>query len=301
MSNGNRIRLLALAAVIWGMSGGYLPGQLLPRISDAARTRAPEPLQSNPGGQPNSSSKPGDRSADNLNENRESNLFGELLGMLLFGSSGNSGPRSMLHGSSRDIDYEIYSREQTDSVFYASFPYEDRAGGMLNPRIGYHKDLSVRTAFWFGTDFDQLNTWNTALRIDGRDAFGLDGQWAYLTESTVPGKQDWMHLGDINLTVPLIEREHVLVRSGAGLNLLVDRQGTVADYNVTLTTNWFPIQPVNFGFEVDYGELGRAHQLHLLSTTGLNFRHLEMFGGYEYRRIGGVELQGPLFGLRLWW
>jgi hypothetical protein len=33
---------------------------------------------------------------------------------------------------------------------------------------------------------------------------------------------------------------------------------------------------------------------------GLIHRHWELFGGYDFYRIGAVDLQGPMAGLRLW-
>ena len=36
------------------------------------------------------------------------------------------------------------------------------------------------------------------------------------------------------------------------------------------------------------------------ATVGVLYRGLELFTGYDYLNIGGVDLQGPLAGLRLW-
>ena len=39
----------------------------------------------------------------------------------------------------------------------------------------------------------------------------------------------------------------------------------------------------------------------VIGTIGRRFGLAEVYAGYDYRRIGEVDLQGPTVGLRLWW
>jgi hypothetical protein len=73
------------------------------------------------------------------------------------------------------------------------------------------------------------------------------------------------------------------------------------DWNSTFKFNAFPGQPWIVSGEVDYGELGSVHQVHTALSTGVNWKHGEVFIGYDYRKIGSTELHGPMLGGRLWW
>ena len=90
-------------------------------------------------------------------------------------------------------------------------------------------------------------------------------------------------------------------RAGIGANFLIDRFGTEIDTNLTLSTDFFPVEPLIIEFEIDYGKIGQATHTHLLTTAGVNFNHVEWLTGYEYRRIGSIEIYGPLMGMRVWW
>ena len=71
--------------------------------------------------------------------------------------------------------------------------------------------------------------------------------------------------------------------------------------NFTLRGDFAPCRPVVLSGEIDLGRLGDAEHLHLAGTAGVMLDRFEVYGGYDYRRIGDVELQGPMIGLRLWW
>ncbi len=40
---------------------------------------------------------------------------------------------------------------------------------------------------------------------------------------------------------------------------------------------------------------------HGAASLGVMWKRVEFFSGYDYRKIGPVELEGPLFGARVWW
>ena len=52
---------------------------------------------------------------------------------------------------------------------------------------------------------------------------------------------------------------------------------------------------------MDAGNAGHAGLFRVRGTAGVLYRGLEVFAGYDYLNIGGVDLQGPLVGLRLWY
>ena len=50
----------------------------------------------------------------------------------------------------------------------------------------------------------------------------------------------------------------------------------------------------------ELGNLGTDVVFNAHGTVGVVWNHLEFFVGYDYLRIGPVDLQGTLAGLRLW-
>ncbi len=51
---------------------------------------------------------------------------------------------------------------------------------------------------------------------------------------------------------------------------------------------------------MDLGSLGDALFFHFRSTAGVMIGPAELFTGYDYQRIGNVNLQGLTVGLSLW-
>lgn len=238
----------------------------------------------------------------------DSNILGNILGAVLFGSgseSESSSNSSMGNNLSEpdhqgDIDYEIYSESSSEpELSFSQFPYETGDGIMLDSNVG--QASQGKFAFWYGTDFDDIDSWNTQIRFDNSDTIGFDFQWTHLREKLAGLPSDSLNLMDFNLTVPWVKSESMIVRVGGGINLLSDSIGTEVDYNLTMSADFFPTKPVVIGFEIDHGEIGSTHQTHLLSTVGLNWRQVEFMTGYEYRKIGLTEIKGPILGMRLWW
>ncbi len=277
------------------------------QILDGIRlsSRSPSPPSSDP---PKSPKRDRDRH-HHYDDDKDSNLIGSIIGAVLFGSddsssnsSSNSSVSMEFHDSDHqsDIDYGIYAEPTPDSIAgFNQFPYEDGNGIIIDSKIG--QPSQRKFAFWYGTDFDDIDTWNTQIRFDNSDSIGFDFQWAHLREKLVGLPSDSLNLMDFNVTTMWIKRENVVVRAGGGINLLSDNFGTEVDYNLTMSAELFPVKPLVMNFEIDHGELGSTHQTHLLSTVGLNLRQAEFMTGYEFRKIGRTELKRPILGMRIWW
>lgn len=52
--------------------------------------------------------------------------------------------------------------------------------------------------------------------------------------------------------------------------------------------------------DLDLGTLGAASVFRGRLTGGVVWNRCELFTGYDYLRIGAVDLQGPVLGLRAW-
>jgi hypothetical protein len=63
---------------------------------------------------------------------------------------------------------------------------------------------------------------------------------------------------------------------------------------------FFARQPVHVFGSLEGGTLGSAGVYRLRGGAGWHWSRGELFGGYDYFYIGGVRLQGPFVGVRLW-
>ena len=61
------------------------------------------------------------------------------------------------------------------------------------------------------------------------------------------------------------------------------------------------MKPFVASLSVEGGTVEDAGLFRARGTIGVNWRHFEGFIGYDYLNIGGVDLQGPLAGLRFWY
>ncbi|MEM6329424.1 MAG: hypothetical protein AAF790_04155 [Planctomycetota bacterium] len=137
--------------------------------------------------------------------------------------------------------------------------------------------------------------------LEGEHGFGVGFDWNLFTEELPGGGHDELHLGEVNLLYRLIETDRTLIRAGVGAAWLGDAHATDAGVNFTLMADHALADPLVLSAEIDFGTLGDAQTLHAAAGVGVMLDRCEVFGGYDYRRIGDVELKGPMVGLRFWW
>ncbi len=226
------------------------------------------------------------------------------------GSTAHLQPYSDSSGLDRLPPTEFYPVERTsrpvfERTVFAEFPYADGMDGYLLKwdQIGAtpHQHSGGRIQFEYGSDFDSIDRWSASVLREGPLGFGIDSQWDYYTEQLPLGLQDNLHVGDVNLVFRAIELEHMLWRIGAGINWFDSRSVSDAGLNATVKVDYFPVQPIILSGEVDYGRVGDAEMFHGSVSVGVILNRFEVFSGYDYRKIGPVKLEGPLFGLRVWW
>ncbi len=119
--------------------------------------------------------------------------------------------------------------------------------------------------------------------------------------------KDAMYLGSTNLRATLIMRPRLRLRAGAGAQYMVDgrtpgqgRREYASGPNVTADVDVFPVRPFTVSARIDYGTLYKAPSFRGQLTAGVVFRGVQVYGGYELRKIGDVTMQGPVAGLRVW-
>jgi hypothetical protein len=118
---------------------------------------------------------------------------------------------------------------------------------------------------------------------------------------------DALSLGQAGLLVGLVLLPRWQVHGGLGANVMIDGRVRAPEERVdavgvngTLRTTVLPARPVVLRGRMDVGWLGVAPAVLGRVTAGVLVRRVELFGGYEGRRVGDVVLHGPTVGARVW-
>lgn len=184
---------------------------------------------------------------------------------------------------------------------FAPYPYAEGAQGfMLVGSPGAGKNWSGRVGVERGSDFADIDRTGFAFLLEGKSGLGIDFDWDSYTEDLPGGGYDELHIGEVDFLYRFIESDALLFRAGLGVAWFGDAYDTNAGINFTLKADYAPSDPLVLSGELDLGTLGDAEHFHSAGTVGVMIRRCELFGGYDYRRIGDVEIQGPMLGLRLW-
>jgi hypothetical protein len=191
-----------------------------------------------------------------------------------------------------------------DRGYFPRYPYADGRPGHLLIRFNDDQEQARgwfgRLAVEYGSDFRDLDRFNGHLLLDSCARVGVQASWSYLTESLGAVRSDDMLLADVNLVYRFAQSETVALRSGLGVRCADDRYDTRAGVNFTYGGDFFPARPWVVSGVLDLGSLGSAFVVHGRVTAGALLGGCEAFVGYDYLSIGGVEFQGPVAGLRLW-
>jgi hypothetical protein len=207
------------------------------------------------------------------------------------------------------IPFTIAELSASSDSAFPSYPYDGDYPGYIW-REHHHKafekppdDLrwyAFRVSIEDGDDFSSVNRLNGRLSFDTSTRFGVETNWNYFTERRGCGCFDESILGDTNLTFRCIEQKHVEMHFDAGFRMYADPYLTRFGPNVGLSADVFPVDPLICSTNFDWGMLGEANVWHARATAGAILHGWEFFGGYDFLRIGSVNLQGPLVGVRFW-
>jgi hypothetical protein len=118
---------------------------------------------------------------------------------------------------------------------------------------------------------------------------------------------DALSLGSAGLLVGVVLLPRWQVYGGLGTNVMIDGRVRAPEERVdavgvngTLRTTLLLARPVVLRGRMDVGWLGVAPAVLGRVTAGVLVRRVELFGGYEGRRVGDVVLHGPTVGARVW-
>src|SRR5262245_57510064 len=160
---------------------------------------------------------------------------------------------------------------------------------------------SVRGAIEVGSDFNDLTRVGLRLFLDTDSRFGLKTDWDYYTERLSCGCRDELWLGDLTATFRFVQNEHIVMHTGAGARFLLDHGRDRGGVNFLYGFDAFPVRPVHLFGSFEAGTLSAATVWRARGGVGVNWTFAELCAGYDYVNIGGVALQGPFVGLRLWY
>jgi hypothetical protein len=159
---------------------------------------------------------------------------------------------------------------------------------------------SVRFSAEDGNDFDGMNRVGLRFALDTTWRVGFQANWNYLSENFNGGLRDQTWLGDTAVTFRFAQNEWINFYTGLGARVLTDPHTTDWGFNFLYGFDSFPKKPWIVSALFDTGNVGSAWIWHGRGTIGASYKHLEVFTGYDFMRVGSVNVQGPLVGLRLW-
>lgn len=164
----------------------------------------------------------------------------------------------------------------------------------------YLKKWSVRVALEDGNDFNGLNRLGAHAVVDTAWRFGLRTDWDWYHERLRNGGGDDALLGNTNVMFRFAQCDWLQMYAGVGCRAMEDRRTDRWGFNFTYGAEAFPVWPLVLATSIDLGNLGEAFVVQVRGTAGWAWRHGEVFVGYNFLRIGEVNLQGSLAGVRLW-
>jgi hypothetical protein len=215
-----------------------------------------------------------------------------VLPRVLFDDAGNSSgyfpgfPYALGPHSYQFVDPEGWAPKNDEHLH----PFDD----------AFLKPWAVRLAVEDGNDFRGLNRLGAQLTVDTESRFGVQSDWSFVQERLNGGGRDHTTLGATELTYRFAQCEAAEMHAGVGFRLRTDDVNTRWGFNFLYGGDWYPAKPVVASSQFEVGQLGANWVYHLRGTLGVAYRHVELFGGYDFLRLGTANIQRPLAGLRFW-
>jgi hypothetical protein len=198
--------------------------------------------------------------------------------------------------------------DHANSGFFPGFPHAPFRDGYLHV-----EPLSDR-------EWDAVSWWAVRLSAEGGTDFGRTGRvgGSFFLETTPRvgfsvrsnvyqrrsgGRQEDLYLNTADLTYRFAQNEVFEFYTGLGVNLsYLPQRNLDGNVNWTYGIDAYPIKPLIVSGVIDVGAVEGEMDFHTRGSVGANFRHVECFLGYDYRRLQyrKLDLHGPLLGLRLW-
>ncbi len=186
--------------------------------------------------------------------------------------------------------------------YFGEYPFSDGWNGFIVdqlPQPEWTRQWAGRFTSEYGNNFDGLNKTGGRLQLDTTPRFGIDIEWDRRREELFAG-HDTLWTGDANLVYRFAQNKHAAFYTGIGVNWSADKHRGSAGFNFTYGADFFPGRNWVVSSTLDIGRLGHSTLVHGRATVGYLFNRFEVFTGFDYYKVGGVELNGLVGGLRLW-
>jgi hypothetical protein len=194
-------------------------------------------------------------------------------------------------GTAAEFLYCPYADGHEGFMAFEEFPVEGPV---------YSNGFGGRIGVDYGDQLDDVRWIGGELLFETRSRWGVDVGWKAYEEAT-NGGTDRLWVGDANVTFRFAQSPRSQWRAGVGLNWLDDSTATDYGFNFTYGADFFPVDPLVATAQLDWGTLGEDERLHLRTTLGVTRCGWEAYIGYDYEKIGAVDLHGPVAGLRFWY
>jgi hypothetical protein len=306
---------------VWGLVVGIAlyPIQVQAQgVLERARQAPPSaPISGSP--PPSSKSEPSPHPTNSSDSNAFNPFSGDssddeaLLGWLCLAGLGTFGAAAVA-ASPFYLPGMLVGDNFTSGGYFPAYPYAPGRAGyqIIDPHwgeaatedeagnAGFPRNWALRLSGEDGNDFRGLNRANVRLFVDMKTRLGFMTNWNFLQESDGNGHFDHTTLGDTEMTYRIAQSETLQAFTGLGFRVRTDDINTRWGFNVYYGVDWYPVQPMIVSTSLDIGSIGDQWVFHGRGTVGVAHHHFELFGGYDFMRLGTANLQGPLVGLRFW-
>lgn len=263
--------------------------------------RARDEVRPKPPVQPSPSTTPPSRPSDHHHHHHHYHEPGGGSSWLVFGwfggdsyaTSGDEGPKGLL-----------------------AYPYADDQRGWLIDGLDVPADPTnptpvrvrpvggaIRGEYTDGGD--DLRRYAGAAQVTFTN-LRLETEWHRYIEHLPGDRTDTLTIGTMGLALALPVENAITLLLGGGISTYHDAIGTESGWYLKAGAEMFPIRPLVLSAEVWGGEIredeydietfmggGRA-------TAGVVWNRAEVYGGWQAIWIESVTLDGPTFGMRIW-
>lgn len=113
-------------------------------------------------------------------------------------------------------------------------------------------------------------------------------------------ERNYAVLAGATLGYRLADLHWLMLRMLFGARYFGDFHGGVGGVEAGLGFDLFIAKPIVLSASFTGGGVGSAGFLEARAQLGVMLSRLELFGGFSYLNIGGVNLHSPVLGVRLW-
>lgn len=198
------------------------------------------------------------------------------------------------------VPHHFWDEGFSTPLYFHPYPY-------FNANQGYFSlDETENTRFWaidlspeFKVYKDEVYGYGLNLNIRANFRIELQADYNYLEEKLDNGSTDSLALGNVNLLFRFAQNPYLLMRSGIGMNMLIDTEDDFG-FNFTYSADIYPIKPLFLSARIDLGGLGDATFIRFRATVGFIWKQFELNAGFEYYDIGDVSLEGGTLGFKVY-